>query len=86
MVNDPEINEKWEDAKKGEATIKSVDKVIREKYPSNKSKANKKRIRDDKLEDRDPTKKSKEEINQFISEIRESTIREFIESGNKFSV
>ena len=82
-INDPEINEKWEEAKKGEATIKSVDKVIRENYPSTKSKAKEKKSNKKSLQDENPTNKSKEEINQFVSEIRENTIRSFIESGKK---
>ena len=41
-LNDPEINKKWKDARSGEATIKSVAKLIIKKFPSKKKIENRK--------------------------------------------
>jgi len=79
-LNDPEINEIWNEAKKGDATIKSVEKAIREKYPSNKSRTRRKKQEDQLQQKTKPelAEKTKEEINQFVSEINRSTLQNFV--------
>ena len=85
-INDPEINKKWDEAKKGNATIKSVEKVIREKYPSNKSETKnwKQKYQLQQEPKLEPVEKSKEEINQFVSEINKSTLQNFVGKGKRF--
>lgn len=84
-INDPEINEKWNEAKEGNATIRSVEKAIRQKYPSNKSET-KKKIQKDQLHQKtksESTEKTKEEIYQFVGEINRSTLQNFVGEGKK---
>ena len=75
-LNDPEINDRWEDAKNGEATIKSVDRLIREKFPPSKPK------RKNKLTTR-PVQKTSKDATQLEREIHKHTMNNFLEKGNK---
>jgi len=67
-LNDPEVNNKWKEARKGKSTIRDVAKLIREKYPPKKPKAKLETKLPQIKENPELTKKLKAQLNMHINE------------------